>query len=303
MVTTLTQIREGQAPAHVAGLFLDVRRCLRTSWVPLLFRVVAAQDDLLKPVWRQLRPNLLTRSLEESADDLRAHLATIAIDLGTPLIEPVLASEGLDSDAIDEVRLVADAFHYVNPKQLVCTAALVEAAAGRTVGGAHVHPALREHLVPRQSPDDMPDVMPSPEEPDDRTSDMFRTVLRAMHLPPDTTDLRLFGRWPRFLAAAWPQLAPVFEHPALERALSRIRSEALLAAQRLPHEMTFGVDPDTLRELTDLAPVLDSLLDAMPRLALLSSALKVSLDGVEDALGSPYPVEWEGVPEGATLEF
>lgn len=303
MVTTLKQIREGHAPAHVAGLFLDVRRCLRTSWVPLLFRVIAAQDDLLKPVWRQLRPNLLTRSLEESADDLRAHLATAAIDLGTPLIEPVLSWEGLDTDAIDEVRLVADAFHYVNPKLLVSTAALVEAASGRVVGGAHVHPALREAFPPLESPDDMPDIMPAPEEPDNATSDMFKTVLRALHLPPDTTDLRLFGRWPRFLTTAWPQLEPVFEHAALDRVLSRIRSEALLAAQRLPHRMTFGVDADTRDELAALAPTLNHLLDAMPRLALLSAALKVSLDGVEDALGSPYPIEWEGVQEGATLEF
>lgn len=303
MVTTLKQIREGHAPAHVAGMFLDVRRCLRTSWVPLLFRVVAAQDDLLKPVWQQLRPNLLTRALEESADDLRAHLATTAIDLGTPLIEPVLSWEGLDADAIDEVRLVADAFHYVNPKLLVCTAALVEAAAGRVVGGARVHPALREAFAPSQSPADMPDIMPAPEEPDDDTNAMFQTVLRALHLPPDTTDLRLFGRWPRFLAAAWPQLEPVFKHAAHERLLGRIRSEALLAAQRLPHRLTFGVDAATRDELTALAPTLNLLLDAMPRLALLSAALKVSLDGVEDALASPYPVEWEGVKEGATLEF
>lgn len=302
MLRTLNHVREGEAPAHVAGVFLDVRHCLRTTWVPLLMRALAAHGDVLKPVWRQLRPNLLTRAHEEAADDLRAHLATAAVELGTPLIEPVLASAGLDTDAVDEVIEVVDAFHYVNPKLLVCVAALVDAAHGRPVGGKHVHPALLEAFEPGDVPDEMPDIVPLPEEPGGVTGEVFHAILESTHLPVATVDLRVLGRWPHFLETAWPELEPVFRHKALDRVLAGIRAEALEDARNLPYRMWFEEDEEAHRILVELAPTLESLFDAMSRLALLAAALKVSLDGVEDALASPYPIEWSGLDELDSLE-
>lgn len=299
MMRTLEHVREGEAPASVVGVFVDARHCLRTTWVPLTLRVLATRQEALRPIWQQLRPNLLTRAFEESADDLRAHLATAAVELGTPLIEPVLMAEGLDVDAIDEVREVVDAFHYVNPKLLVLVAALVEASRGQAVGGVRLDPALLETFEPGNIPDEMPDIVPLPEEPGGLTGEMFHAILETTHLPVATADLRVLGKWPHLLEAAWPALKPVFQHRALERVLEGIRREAITAARALPHRMTFGVDTATQGALVALAPALQVLFDGGLRLALFAAAMKVSLDGVEDALASPHPIEW---PEEDELE-
>lgn len=297
MMRTFEHIRDGEAPASVVGVFVDARHCLRTTWVPLPIRALATRQEALKPIWQQLRPNLLTRACEESADDLRTHLATAAVELGTPLIEPVLLAEGLDVDAIDEVREVVDAFHYVNPKLLVLLAALVEASRGQVVGGAHLSPPLLESFQPGNIPDEMPDIVPLPEEPGGLTGEIFHAILETTHLPVATPDLRVLGRWPHLLEAAWPALKPVFQHKALERVIEGLRKEAIAAARALPHRMTFGVDEETQGALIALTPALQVLFDGGLRLALFASALKVSLDGVEDALASPHPIEWTGDDE------
>lgn len=297
MMRTFEHIRDGEAPAPVVGVFVDARHCLRTTWVPLLLRMLATRPEALKPIWQQLRPNLLTRACEESADDLRAHLATAAVELGAPLIEPVLLAEGLDVDAIDEVREVVDAFHYVNPKLLVLVAALVEAARGQVVGGTPVAPALLETFQPGSIPDEMPDIVPLPEEPGGLTGEIFHAILETTHLPVATADLRVLGRWPHLLEAAWPALKPVFQHKALERVLDGIRQESIAAARALPHPMTFGRDAELQTALAALTPALQVLFDGGLRLALFAAALKVSLDGVEDALASPHPIEWNGDDE------
>lgn len=301
MVRSLEHVREGEARPEIAALFVDIRRCLRTTYVPLLFRTLAAHPGVLKPVWQAMRANVLTRAFEEAANDLRSHIATAAVELGTPLIEPVLASEGFDTDTLDELRDEVQVFHYTDPKVLLCTAMLSEALAGRAVGGTRrVHPALRVAFEPG-APADMPELAPIPEEPGGIVGEIFDEILKTTHLPVATNDLRVLGRWPTFLDVGWREVGRrVFAHRALETVLEGTRAEALEAVQRLPHAFapTISLEP---RELAAVERAVAILLDATPRLALFASALQVSLDGAEDALETPYPVTWDE-QQGDTLE-
>ena len=69
----------GRGSCGLAGVYRDIRHCLRTTYVPLPFRVLAAHRGALRPLG-QLRPNVMTRAFEEYAGDLRLSLARAAFD-------------------------------------------------------------------------------------------------------------------------------------------------------------------------------------------------------------------------------
>jgi len=295
MTSMLDQIHEGEAPAEVAGLFRDIRRELRLTYVPLLFRTLAAHRGALRAVWEQLRPNVATRAFETLADELRARLATQAVDLGVPLIEPVLSSVGLDVDEIDEIREQVDLFHYADPKVLLCVGALEGLVRGSPVGG-HLLRAELLATLPEGAPPDVPELALMPEEPGGVVGELFHEVIRTLGLPVAEIDLRALGHWPPFVDAAWREVGgPMFGHPHLQPALDELLDSVRMLAGRLP----FRVDPNTglLADHPETGAaggrVVSQLGGPLLRLALFAAALKVSLDGAQAALDSPFPVSWE----------
>lgn len=292
MSAMLRQIREGEVPAELAGNYADIRHCLRTSFVPLLFRAIAPQRQALRILWRTLRPNVVTRFFEEASDDLRAHIANLAVDMGTPLIEPVLLGEGLDVDDLDDVRAQVDIFHYVDPKVLLCAATLHRVLEAGTAGGVHARPD-QLLTIPEGEPPGMARLALLPENGGGVADEVVSEILTTTHLPATEADLRAFGRWPNFLEVAWREVSPVFRHAGLEEALESIRDEAENAACRLPYAME--LPEKELRERgIERAALLDTVrvfFDALPRLALFAAALKVALDGAQDALDSPFPLD------------
>jgi len=296
----LPQIREGEAPAGLAAVYVDIRHVLRLSYVPLLFRAAAATPGAMRAVWPRLRPAFAVRAFEEAADDLRAHLATAAVDLGTPLIEPVLAAAGFDEDDVDEVRQQIDLFHYADAKVMLSAVVLARALEGHRVGGGHVRPALAVP-VPDGVPADMPMPEPVPQRGRGIAGEVLRDILRATHLPAGDADLHALGRWPGFLDLAWRELSSVLRGDRHEHAVRRISDEAERLTRHLPVavEIPAGtLDGPAMAATTRLAA---TMCDALPRLALLGAALKVALDGAEDALDSPFPVDWD-VAGGAAIE-
>lgn len=294
MASTLMQVREGEAPAELASTYRDIRQCLRSTYVPLLFRVLGPHPSLLKRVWKQLRPNIVSRAFEEASDDLRAHLATAAVNLGAPLIEPVLAAEGFDGDDLEDIRAQVDIFHYVDPKQLLCESILLLACEGHRVGGMHVRPEMRL-TIPEGPPRDMGRLSMVPEEPPGSITEVFGEILETTHLPVATADMRALARWPTFLEAAWSELRGVYRHPQFKATLATISREADSLARHLPHPVELNEETleEDMRFMNETGELLERIRPGVHRLALLASALKVALDGPQDALDSPFPVEWD----------
>ena len=293
-MANVEQVREGAVPADIAGLFLDIRHALRTSYVPLPFRVLGIHHAAVRAAWRQLRPNVVTRAFEEAADDLRARLATAAFELGTPLIETVLLSIGLDVDDVDTIRDQVDLFHYTDAKTLLCVASLDEAVKHGRVGGKHLAERLLLPL-PEGTPPDAPRLHPTKEEPGGILGEVFHEIMATTHLPVATLDLRALGHWPTFVEAAWDELGHVFQHRDLQANLQRIDDTATLWARSQP----FAIDltKDLFAEHPESAAFIGNmcrlLREPMTRLALFATALKVGFDGPQEARDSPYPVEWD----------
>jgi hypothetical protein len=294
MATTLHQVREGEAPAELAGVYRDIRHCLRTSFVPLLFRSLAPHRGVLRTVWRVLRPNVITRAFEEATNDMRAALATSAVDLGTRLIEPVLASAGVDVDEIEEVREQVDLFHYTDPKTLLCVAILSRLAEGGRVGGQPLRASLLESIPTDPAPD-APQLLLAPEEPGGVVGEVFDEIKHVIGLPVATDDLQALGHWPEFLEPAWDSISPMFQHKALQRTMIMLMEQSEQLVQLLPFRLDpakelFAGTPEMMADVTHVANILRT---PLLRLALFAAALKVSLDGPQEARDSPYPVEWD----------
>lgn len=289
----LDQVREGEAPAALAGTYVEINEVLRAGFVPLLFRAIAAVPGALKPLWRALRPSLASRAFEQAGDDLRASLALAAVELHTPLIEPALAASGLDVDALDEVRELVQLFHYVDPKLLLAHAAIERALHGERVGGAAVSGLLAGPVPP---PGPLPPLRLAPEHPGGIQGELFDEILAATRLPVATTDLRALARYPDFLATAWEGLSPVFRDRRIDAVLGAIarRVRELLPALPGPIELAPDVLPDP-QARARLQSVIDHLGPALPRLALLASVLRVALDGPEAALDSPFGLDWDAL--------
>jgi hypothetical protein len=296
-MAALEQIREGAAPAEVAGLYRDIRQQLRLTFVPLLFRALAPHRGVLRACWQQLRPNVTTRAFEFLSDELRARLATAAVELGTPLIEPVLASAGLDVDELDDLREQVDLFHYADAKVLLSAGALEALVLGTAVGGHRLRAeALRR--LPEGAPADAPELMLMPEEPGGVEGELFHEINATLGLPVAEIDLRALGHWPELVEVGWREVGgPLFSHRALGAAAEHLHDEVRKAAQRLP----FAISPDAspFSDHPDLiapaARVVAALQRPLLNNALFTAALKVSLDGAQEALDSPYPVEWPEV--------
>lgn len=290
-------VREGEAPAEIAGLYRDIRHCLRTTYVPLPFRVLAAHRGVLRAVWEQLRPNVITRAFEESASDLRGALARASVGLGTRLIEPVLSSAGIDVDELDEVREQVDLFHYTDPKILLCLAAFHELTESSLLGGHRLRAGLTAP-IPTEPDPSLPGLLLAPEEPGGVVGEIFHAVMMLTGLPVATVDLRALAHWPDFLQVAWDELAPVLQHRGLSTAMQELHQQSSNLVQLFPHviDLGSGLLGDTPNAAASLARVVTAVGDPSFRLAIFVSALKVALDGPQEALDTPYGLEWNESP-------
>jgi hypothetical protein len=298
MTPTLEQIREGQVPAELAGTYRDIRLELRQTYVPLLFRALAPHRGALKAAWHLLRPNVSLLAFEEASDWLRARIATASVELGTPLIDPVLASVGFDGDETDEVREQVDLFHYADPKVLLCLGMLDAAVSGAELGGHRVRHEMMRPLPPGPPPN-LPELVLLPEEPGGVAGELLHEIRATLGLPVAEIDLRALGHWPEFLGAAWREVGvPLFHHRHIEQTMEGLLADVRHAVASLPVRLEPAAEAfvQIPQALMATERVLRTLRLPVTRLALFSAAVKVSLDGAQEALDSPFPVEWDEEP-------
>ena len=294
MATVLEQIREGAVPAELAGTYRDIRHCLRTSYVPLTFRTLAPHRGVLRATWQQLKPNVVTRAFEELSSDMRAALAKAPTDMGTRLIEPVLASNGVDVDELDEVREQINLFHYTEPKVVLCLAALAQLPNG-PVGARHqIRRSLLES-IPTEAAADVPELILAPEEPGGVLGEELHEIMRTLGLPVAEIDLRAMAHWPEFFEPAWDEVGPIFQHREIASTMSGLQERARRLVEFIPHRMdaTQGLLGEAPEAMASIGRATSALLEPTLRLSLFIAALKVALDGPQEALDSPYPVEWD----------
>jgi hypothetical protein len=268
------------------------RDALRLPLVPLLLRELAA-EQALDACLRAVEGQVGKRAFEDAADDLRARAARAAVALGSPLIETQLEHAGYDTDEIDEIRQHVDVFHYQNAKLLLLAALLSKALEESAGGGKATGRALMK--VPAGTPEAMPEIELIPAEVEGALGRCFaegREHARSGSVP---DDFRALGRWPKYLMTAWADAKRRWADPRAAAALKELAAQVEEAVSSLPGSASIsdedlvsaGADPKRVRAL------LQRHAAALARLALDLAIFKVQLDGAEDAVDSPYPVDWE----------
>ncbi len=131
---------DGEAQEAQRLLLEDIRAALRSPVVPLLARRLAAgYPAYLERVWRDLRPNLLSRAFERRADELRG--ASVRAVAAAGVVEPggyrdALHRRALSTSVVDDIVRAVAVVHYLDPKLLLIATALDLALGNEPVGGA-----------------------------------------------------------------------------------------------------------------------------------------------------------------------
>jgi hypothetical protein len=129
LTEALPEIREADAPAEIAAIYDDIRRCAALPQVNLIFRHLATRPPILEWVWQSLRPIYLSENLAEAATGLSRSV---------PVVAPSPLPDWLDATERMACRTVLGAYNSGNPQNLIALTAFVQALDGpdQTAAGA-----------------------------------------------------------------------------------------------------------------------------------------------------------------------
>jgi halocarboxylic acid dehydrogenase DehI len=281
-------IEEHEAEGEIERIFHEIRSTLRVTGVDLSFRVWAAFDRVLPAIWEALRPNLETRAFEHGADRLRAESVESAALLGKVR---AFSTVSLGPSQRYQLQKALDLYHYLNPKLLLLTSALVQSLKGEGIGGREIVPGECE-LIERGAPAGMAPMEMEPEEPRDREARrIFADVGRTLDSSWIHSEYRAIALWPEYLKAAWRDLKPIVRTERYRSASEDLRARAREMARGLPYPV-----PLSSAHLEELGADAESIFDTtasferlLPPLLLNVALLQLERQTVEEVSVSPYP--------------
>lgn len=221
----------------------DVRRTLRTSFVPRLFRELGEHPPFLPHMWKALKP-AITSHLERSADGVRNRAVSELSALDPPDHRPKLGQLGYADETIREISGQLQVHHYTGPKLLLIALALHEAL----TGGATEAASLALWPLGRGVPAGMPQVeLANLEAAGERASRLASQLCRSLDLATVTDELRTIAQWPNYLELAVQQLLDRADQGFYREALKGIRQEAEERARALPRQL-LDLTPEALEK-------------------------------------------------------
>jgi hypothetical protein len=136
------QIFENEAHGIVREIFNDIKFVLKVPIVNFIFRTLALYPDFLALAWKQVRPNMLTVNVEETAQMLRYP----DISLNPPAID---WQQYYTTQAIEKISHIVFTFNYVNTKLLLIASAWAESLGGRPImGDLEVQGFINPGIIP-----------------------------------------------------------------------------------------------------------------------------------------------------------
>lgn len=286
-------IAEYAATGEIERVYHEIKQTLRVSGINLNFRTWAGYGDFLPLMWDAFRPNAETRAFESAADQVRAEAVELAESIGALNVRAAAAPG--DSQAY-HIRATLDLYHYVNPKLLVLTSAVLQTLQadgdGQELsgGGAATHAERIVRGIPaRMAPMEM-----ESEEPDDpKLQQTFNDIKTTLQLPAVNSDYRSLALWPDYLQAAWSELKPVVQSASWTLAGNRLRDTARELARRLPCPIALtpaavaacGTDVD------EIIQVSESFEQLLPGLIINIALLQLDWQSPQDLRRSPFPAQ------------
>lgn len=275
----LKLVPENQAQGRVAEIYNEIRQNLGIPQVPAFFQAYAAFPVFFDLHWRALRPITANREFFLLAERLGADAYTrLHSYFAIADISESLAALNFSIGAREELRQIADLYHYCEPLVLLIVAAQFQAF-DSPVGQKSVdtHPA-RPQTFPIQPVLIHEDIAPP------STRQIFDEMRRSLELPLIPMALRAFARWPDFLQMYWAALKTVVQSPVYEGCHYGVRETAFALTREFP-----GILDLTLTQLAeaglhneDIASIVrltESFMTVVSGLVLNVAFAKIAIEG------------------------
>ena len=218
----------------------EIRRALRSPYLPDAVDRLAAVEGYLEVVWPRVRSSVETAGFLGSA----MYMTDMALDAVEQVYEPVftradLAAAGASEADLSGLEGVIDVFHYVQPQVLLVLAALAEAMGREEVGGyGKPDPRPLTQREERHLTTDVPsvpgDTSPLPE------------VVEVLGLPEPPDLYRAVAATPGYLEVAWQELQHLAAYPDFRRRGRGLYYYARSGARFLADPLR--ANPEALRE-------------------------------------------------------
>ncbi len=279
-------VPEHEAEGEIERVYHEIRQVLRVTGVNLNLRTWATFENFLPPMWDALRSNLETRAFESAADRIRSD--AVGAVAGLPRLD-ALASVRLGESQRYQIERALDLYHYINPKLLVLTSAVLLALDGEKIGRGVAGAPER---IERGEPAKMFPMEMVAEEPEEKAvSELFDDIKTTLALPTINSDYRTLALWPDYLATAWQKLKPLLGQSGYKQAAEALRETSRSLARELP--LPFEFSRERVSELDEDADAVvektRKFEELLPPLILNIAILQLDWKTPDTLRESPFP--------------
>jgi hypothetical protein len=256
----LAEVSETDAEGSTAEIYGDIRRVLGLPIVNLVYRHLAVEPVVLGRVWRELRPNLTSRTAERAARrlvDQAAPPIVVRIPAGA------LAAVGLEAERARLVRATLDAYARANSLNLLGMHALLDGCPGNVEPQETLEPPPARSILP------MAELATLPATTVELLDEMSAALVGGEQPRLVPSLLRHFADDPALLALFWTALRPA-AGAELAAARGAVATEARALAAELPRPVR-QLEEGTLCETARRFVV------AMSALLVAGEALRVAI--------------------------
>jgi hypothetical protein len=287
------QVSEREAEGEVERVLHEMRQTLRVTGLDVTVRTWAGFERFLVGMWEAMGPNTETRAFESAADEVRAQ-AVAAVERFERL--GAWDAVQLGESQRYQLRGALELYHYLDPKMLVFTSAVLLALQDEEVGA--LQPFGSAERIERGAPERMMAMEWVPERPDDPgLRRLFTDIQETLGPPALPGDFRGLALWPRYLEAAWERLKPRVKSEEWARASDALLETSRRLARGLPYEV--ALSGERLVVLHEDAEAIQRVTAQcewrQPVLVLAMAALVNDVGDLERRL--PFPAEARLVPD------
>ncbi len=233
----LAELREPDAPPHVAAIYADIRQVTGVALVNLVFRHLATHEGMLEWIWPALRPLYLSAELQGATN---AVLGRIERPGPSPL------DSLLTGRARADCKAVIDSYNKGNPQNLIALTAFVKAldgAAGKEPPAVALAP--QEAVTGAGGVPVMP--LPKRDELAPATMAVIEGLASLHTLEPGVVPSLYIhlSHWPQALAAANVYLQSVVTAPDWRNRVDEVIKSVAAESETLAAGIRFeGTPPD-----------------------------------------------------------
>ena len=297
----LKLVSEEEAPESTRAIFRDIRDSLGVPVVPTVYQAYAAFPQFLELHWRVFQPVLQTAHFFLVGSRLAAEAYTRAHNYFE--ICSLRRRESARVPTTLSLAQVLDYYQYLDPLQLLVTAAQMQAFEGPTGGPQRTREPAR-HPQFTIAPALMSDQHASP-----GLQRSWNERKRVLELALVSDEHRALACWPEFYAEYWTALRELLQSPVYADCQFRLAESALSMTSELPVRVEVGL-PQMLEaglsdeQVTAVMRMNEALMQALTGVVLDITFARIGYEG--GTRGEPGPhtgpaSEHTASPEGSPI--